>query len=328
MPVPVLSRRTMLTLAPLLAVATQVPAVARTADAGGAARRIRVIAERRVDSRLVDLTVESPAPAETATVRLLTPHGWHRRRSGQSWPTLYLLHGAGGHAAEWTEATDIAHSAELRHALVVMPDGGAVGLYSDWWNAGAGGPPQWETFHLDELRPLLERHYAAGVRRAVAGLSMGGFGALLYAARRPGLFRAAASYSGPVHLSHPHWTALWRRAFEESPWLLDLWGDPDAQRAIWQSHDPYHLARRLTRIPVYLAWGTGSPGPLDPAGTPVDRDEQSIDVANRSLAAQLGPMSARLTAHCYDGTHSWPYWQRELHRSLPLLLASLRTGDR
>ncbi|WP_405956530.1 alpha/beta hydrolase [Streptomyces phaeochromogenes] len=91
----------------------------------------------------------------------------------------------------------------MHDVLVVMPEGGQVGFYGNWWNHAAGGPPAWETFHLDELRPLLERHYGAGTRRAVAGLSMGGFGAVSYAARRPDLVRAAASYSGPVHLLHP-----------------------------------------------------------------------------------------------------------------------------
>ncbi|WP_210584629.1 alpha/beta hydrolase-fold protein [Streptomyces sp. GESEQ-35] len=51
-------------------------------------------------------------------------------------------------------------------------------FYTDWFNAGRGGPPAVETFHLEEVRPLLERHYGAGTRRAAAGESQGGFGAL------------------------------------------------------------------------------------------------------------------------------------------------------
>jgi len=99
----------------------------------------------------------------------------------------------------WTRETDVEELARLRQVLVVMPEGGPVGWYSDWWNHGAGGPPAWETFHLRELRQVLEAGHGAGDRRVIAGLSMGGFGALSYAARQPGLFHAVASYSGAVH---------------------------------------------------------------------------------------------------------------------------------
>jgi diacylglycerol O-acyltransferase / trehalose O-mycolyltransferase len=112
------------------------------------------------------------------------------------WPALYLLHGAWGDQASWT---GYLAPLEDEDVIVVMPDGGTVGWYSDWYNRGAGGPPGWETFHLVELRSILERCYRADGRYAVAGLSMGGFGALSYAARHPDLFVAAASYSGAVH---------------------------------------------------------------------------------------------------------------------------------
>ncbi|UIX35346.1 hypothetical protein LUX31_09930 [Streptomyces sp. GQFP] len=171
-------------------------------------------------------------------MRLLTPDGWERRRHGRSWPVLYLLHG--GFEPEtyktWIRESDIEDLPQLRDVLVVMPEGGQVGFYSNWRNHGSGGPPAWETFHLDELRPLLEHHYGAGTRRAVAGLSMGGFGAVSYTARRPGLFRAAASFSGPVHLLHPRMREVWPQMEEAYGGSLDaLWGDRDTQRPVWHA---------------------------------------------------------------------------------------------
>lgn len=313
------TRRTLLAAAPAIVAGTML--TPRAAAASHGRPDARVIVERWAGPRLLDLTVRSEALAEPATVRLLVPDGWHDRRPGQRWPVLYLLHGAGGNHADWTTDASIQHWPELRRVLVVMPDGGEIGFYSDWYNDGAGGPPRWETFHLDDVRPLLERRYGAGVRRTVAGLSMGGFGALLYAARRPGMFRAAASYSGPVHLLHPSWVDAWRMAFEQAPWLLGIWGDPDAQRTVWQAHDPYHLAKRLRHTPLYMACGDGNPGPLDPPGSPADLDEQLIYPLNRSLTDRLERLDAEVITRFYPGTHSWPYWERELHRSLPLLLA-------
>ena len=76
-----------------------------------------------------------------------------------------------------------------------MPEAGQVGFYSDW-RARSGGPSRWETFHLTELRQLLERDWRAGNRRVVAGLSMGGLGAMAYAARHPGMFRRPPPTAG------------------------------------------------------------------------------------------------------------------------------------
>ncbi|MCW6004799.1 esterase family protein [Micromonospora sp. CPCC 205371] len=291
------------------------------ASAGGA----RVVAEQRVGPRLVDLTIASPALDRTAKVRLLTPEGWDQRRPKHRWPVFYLLHGCCATYDSWTSETDVETLPQLRHVLVVMPEAGEVGFYSNWWNGGAGGPPAWETFHLRELRTLLERHYGAGHRRVVAGLSMGGFGALTYAARHPGMFRAAASYSGTVHpLSDPQGLMGLIAEFGEDP--LDLWGDPVAQRRIWEAHDPYFLAKRLRATPVFLSCGNGAAGPFDPPGTFDEIEAYLLDM-NQVLATRLRAVGVRLTTDFYGpGSHSWPYWERELHRSLPLLLRALAGG--
>lgn len=283
----------------------------------------RVIAEATVGDRLVDLTIDSPALGRTATVRLLTPAGWDRRDRDDRWPVLYLLHGVSGSHADWTADSDVEDIDALRDVLVVMPDAGE-GTYTNWWNRGRHGPPAWETFHLDELRTILEGRYGAGTARVVAGLSMGGYGALLYAARRPGMFRAAASYSGPVHLLHPESVSRWRAVFADPEYAryLDVWGDPDARRGNWARHDPYHLADRLRPTPIFLACGDGTPGPLDVTEPDEwDIDAETFDRAlNESLLPRLRRAGVRVVTDFYPGTHVPAYWERELHRSLPLLL--------
>ena len=57
--------------------------------------------------------------------------------------------------------------------IIAMPEAGAVGFYSDWVTG-----PKWETFHTVELPGLLAAEYRASDRAAIAGLSMGGLGAL------------------------------------------------------------------------------------------------------------------------------------------------------
>ena len=114
---------------------------------------------------------------------------------------------------------------------------------------------------------MLERGYGAGKRRVIAGLSMGGAGAMTYAARHRGMFRAAASYSGVVHPLADPYGLLDAFGFfgAEDPYAI--WGDPVAQLEIWTDHDPVYLAPSLRGIDLFLAVGNGEAGPFDPPGT-------------------------------------------------------------
>ncbi|KGN31667.1 esterase [Knoellia sinensis KCTC 19936] len=288
-----------------------------------------VVSESHVADRQVDLAVRSASlGGGTVNVRLLTPDGWEVRDRRDRWPVLYLLHGCCGDYTSWTAMTDVAEIPALRDVLVVMPEGGDSGWYSDWWNSGQGGSPAWETFHLQELRPLLEQSYGAGTQRVVAGLSMGGLGALLYAGRNPGMFRAAASYSGMVHpLSESgiRWSRHFMTTYGHDP--DRLWGDPVGQREIWEQHDPFHLAKELRNIPVHLSSGDGNAGPLDPAGAPFSALERDFLHQNLQVAAAIEAVGGDVTTDFYGaGGHGWGYWERELRDSLPKLLGALHVG--
>jgi diacylglycerol O-acyltransferase / trehalose O-mycolyltransferase len=306
----------------LLALAALALALAGCGESQRAAARqqgARVVAREQAGPRLLDLTIRSPALGRTAKVRLLTPEGW-RPGDGRRWPQLWLLHGCCDTYASWSANTDIAKLRALRDVLVVMPEGGAVGFYSDWRRG-----PKWETFQLTELRELLERDFAAGTPRAVAGLSMGGYGAIAYAARRPGLFDAAASFSGVV-------TPLRNVRLTRTILALgggttdDLWGSPTTDREVWEAHDPLALAPRLEGTRLFLSAGDGRPGPFD-EGDRGDVIEGSLRAQTATLARRLRALHIPTTVDLYGrGTHSWPYWQRELHRALPLLLGVRRNA--
>jgi diacylglycerol O-acyltransferase / trehalose O-mycolyltransferase len=285
-----------------------------------------VVAVTPIADRLVDLSVRSQAlGGRTVNVRLLTPDGWNPADRSQHWPTFWLLHGCCGNYTSWS-GTDIAKIDSLRTVLVVMPEAGWNGWYSDWWNYGAGGDPAWETFHTVELQHLLERNWGASTNRVIAGLSMGGQGSLLYAARHPGMFRAVASYSGSAHplLNDESVNRIMGFFAGQGNDPLRVWGDPVEQRDIWQAHDPYYLAQQLKSLPVYLSCGDGTAGPFDPPGRS-DALEADFNRQNHALAAELNRVGAKhLTTNFYGpGTHGWAYWQRELHASLPILLDAL-----
>ncbi len=120
------------------------------------------------------------------------------------YPVLYLFHGgAGGNSAQWTTGGGAVEPITNNRPLItVMPDGGKVGWYTNWVNQ-QGGAQNWADFHIGQLIPWIDanlRTIAAKSGRAIAGLSMGGFGAVRYAQDRPDMFAYAASFSGAVDL--------------------------------------------------------------------------------------------------------------------------------
>jgi diacylglycerol O-acyltransferase / trehalose O-mycolyltransferase len=260
---------------------------------------------------MVDLTIDSPAVG-TEKVRLLLPPRFDSGADAE-WPVLYLLHGALDDYTSWTRETDVAELVAGLDLLVAMPEAGWDGWYSDWWNGGEGGPPMWETFHLTEVRELLERNWQAGDERVVAGVSMGGLGAMTYAARHPGLFEAAASFSGVLHP-----TTL---PFDLSP---ALWGDRTEQADIWEAHDPVLLADALEGIPLYVSYGDGKPGPLDADEPAADDPESWIAEMNDAFVTRLVELGIPAQVAAYGpGTHTWPYFERSLHDAMPMLLEAL-----
>jgi diacylglycerol O-acyltransferase / trehalose O-mycolyltransferase len=273
-----------------------------------------------VSARVRDLTIESPALGSGAAVRVLLPTTFDAEPERQ-WPVLYLLHGCCDGYDSWTRSTDLEELTESSNLIVVMPDGGRAGFYSDWLDG-----PAWERFHVDELHQVMEEEYRASDVRAIGGLSMGGLGALAYAARNPDTFRAAASYSGVVHTRltvQQQWGYVQLLQTEGEPYL-GLWGHPERDTEVWAEHNPYDLAEGLRGIPLYVSIGTGDPGPLDAPGDSVDQIERSLARENEAFAARLTELGIPAQLSFYGpGTHTWPYWERELRASWPMFEQAL-----
>jgi S-formylglutathione hydrolase FrmB len=110
-------------------------------------------------------------------------------------PLLYLLHGLSDDATGWQRYTSVERYAAEVGVAVVMPQVGRS-FYADEPHGGA----YW-TFLSEELPTVVESFFRVSRRREdtfVAGLSMGGYGALKWALRQPDRFAAAASLSGAL----------------------------------------------------------------------------------------------------------------------------------
>jgi S-formylglutathione hydrolase FrmB len=303
--------------------------------------------------RLHELTLRSPAMAGDVKVNVLLPERYSAHPSHR-YHVLYLLHGSGGSQVDWAEhgaqklIDTAAARAHLPATITVMPDGGLEGYYSDWYGTDLLNPaeriaPAWATYDIDELIPYIDSHYptiASRRGRAIAGLSMGGFGATSLAARNPGLFSAVGSFSGAddIDLNNPYEAIVLEGtspAFTLGAPTLCIWGDPVTHQIGFEAADPTYLAPDLADTRLYLASGNGTPGPLDGTGPAnlvaaegAGVVELDVSQMNAAFVASLNASHVAHTDYFYGaGTHAWPYWERDLTHFVPIMAGAWRHPD-
>lgn len=238
---------------------------------------------------------------------------------------LYLLHGSDDVSRCWLDRTDLLELSASTDAIVVLPEGGVVGYYTDWAHPAKDGiRPEWERFHLEEIRQHVLAGFRTTPRAVIGGLSMGGYGALAYAAKHPARFSAVASLSGLPHTTLrgvPAFLAFVLRRQHEP--MHGPWGSPRGDRSRWLDNDVHHLADRLDGLAVYLAAGDGKPADGDTTYPFAGAVERLCARSTWSFAARLDELGIPYTASRYAGTHDWPYWRREFRRVWPFLAAQL-----
>jgi enterochelin esterase-like enzyme len=122
--------------------------------------------------------------------------------STRKYPVLYLLHGAGDDQTGWVQFGEVLHIADkaIREGkatpmIIIMPD---ANTGQRGYANSADGKWRYEDFFFEELMPFVEKKYRIKSEkryRAVAGLSMGGWGSFVYALHRPDLFSSACPLS-------------------------------------------------------------------------------------------------------------------------------------
>jgi len=296
-----------------------------------------VLSTRRIDPRLLELTVATSALPAPAHVRILLPAA-DAANARRRYPVLYLLHGTSGGAADWTTMGDAERTTSGRPLIVVMPDialgGDGGGWCTDWWRKTSQGRPQWERFHIDQLIPWVDgnlRTIQSRAGRAIAGLSQGGFCAMSYAARHPDLFGTALSFSGAPDIA---WDAQARAlvtpiinatelALDHVP-ANSIFGPRTTEEVNWAAHDPATLAGNLRDMRLFLYTGNGQPGPLDPRpGAVSSQIEAGVHVLTQLFHRRLQSLGIHSEYDDYGpGTHSWPYWARDLRQAIGPIMSA------
>ncbi|GAC47291.1 alpha/beta hydrolase [Gordonia aichiensis] len=310
-----------LTLAALLGVTS--PAQAAPASS--------IVSSTDDSPQQVTLMVHSAAMDRTIPITVLTP----KNRSRPA-PTLYLLNGAGGgeDSATWDARTDYKKFFADKNAYVVTPIGGAFSYYTDWQRDDPVlGRNKWQTFLTKELPPLIDKRFPTTGKVAVAGISMAGTTVFNLALAAPGMYRSIAAFSGCARTSDPVGQQYIRFVVEDRGGgnMVNMWGPLDGPG--WRANDPYLNAAKLRGTKVYMTAGTGLPGSHERLSDPgIDGDgfalgnqvllggaiEFGIDQCTRQMAARLAELGipAKVTLRP-GGTHSWGYWQDDLHQTWP-----------
>lgn len=216
-------------------------------------------------------------------------------RSGPP-PVLYLLHGLSDDDTMWLRATSIDRYASALGLAVVMPQVHRS-FYTDLPHQGG----QYFTFLSQELPQVVGSFFNVSDRREdtfVAGLSMGGFGALKWALTHPERFAAAASLSGAVDLQRLIDSGEREALFENvlgGRTLGDAGGD------LFAAIDAVDVAAAPR---LYVACGT--------------EDVRLVD-GNRRLASYAGERGLDVTTSFTSGDHEWGYWDARIQDVLAWL---------
>ena len=289
-------------------------------------------------------------------VRILVPANY-QTDPAHPYDVLYLLHGGAGTAVDWSgfilggHAWDIVNASPYQ-GIVVMPEGGFTGWYSNWYHETDGHfRPDWETFHIEQLVPWIDANFntdATRAGRAVAGVSMGGFGALKYAAKHADVFSTVGSFSGGTDvtlagaqdivadsmqssgaaifpgglLDSGNFVRNIPAGYTEREYRLEtVLGPRGVDDAGWKAISPYYLAAAEQydaydgRLAMYA--GGNDTGEVDMAN------------ANDDFHAML---NAHGVTHRYctgPGDHTWPYFREDFEDFLLFLSGNTPTdpGD-
>jgi S-formylglutathione hydrolase FrmB len=242
---------------------------------------------------VVSREFDSPSLQRKWTYAIYLPDGY--QTSTLRYPVLYLLHGIGGSLYDWANkgriqatADALIASGDIPPAIIVMPDAG-----TSWY---VDRKEKMESAVIKDLVGDVERSFrAVGARngRLVAGLSMGGYGAMRFALKYPDMFAAAALLSPAIYDPEPPPNSGARRVgvFGEQ-FDAQVWKELNYP-ALWDAF----IARKI-KVPMYIQSG--------------DDDDYFIEADAARFYSLLRKNGQPAELRIVDGAHTWPVWESSI----------------
>ncbi len=231
--------------------------------------------------------------------------------SGRSYPVLYLLHGSGDNQTGWVQFGEVKNIADkaiqdgkCTAMIIVMPDAdtGQRGYFNspkgDW---------NYEDFFFQELMPSVEKTYRVRTDkryRAIAGLSMGGGGTLMYALHHPELFSSACPLSascGPISLEEA--STRWEKQYPGF--------SKEDQAKYFARHSALELVKNMPddqkkSVRWFIDCG----------------DDDFLFEGNSLLHIAMRKKEIPHEFRIRDGAHNWTYWRESLPNVLEFVSQS------
>ena len=288
--------------------------------AAGVPSNVQVISEVDYAERVVELTIETPAFASATKVHVILPSGY-RSNPSRRWPVTYFTAGTQNRYDAFVEGLGGTDLAASYPSIIVSPDANA-GYWSDWFNEGSFGAPKYETFVIEHLIPIIDRRFRTvpkRTHRAIFGISMGGYGAMMLAARHPHLFSAAASLSGAVDSNiEPNGTVLSFSSTLDGAGYDAIYGPRATEEIRWRGHNPWDLAANLRGLDLQIRSANGTLNPaIGEGGDPNDTLSCFVEEGtwNASVSLHQKMKALRLPHAWVDygaGCHSLQNFRREV----------------
>lgn len=244
-------------------------------------------------------TLQAPSLGGKALpYRLLLPADY--AVSSRRYPVLYLLHGLTGDENDWWARSRLIDYASRYNLIIVTP-----GVGDTWYANGSTDPrARYEDVIIQDLIPYIDSHYrtvAGREGRAIAGLSMGGLGAMKFALRYPQMFSFAASFSGAFDV--PLTATLGKKPSAKMlKELRSVFGGEASQTR--RDNDIFMLLQQPrpkgVQLP-YLYISTGKSDPLPQVADSNPRFEQTLRASGVKYEYYERP-----------GTHDWHFWDSEV----------------
>jgi putative tributyrin esterase len=259
-------------------------------------------AHAKLPTNVRQANLESKLLGRSMPYRVILPVGY-AKTAAKRYPVIYLLHGLFGGHENWTTLTKLPLYAQNYAAIIVTPEG-ENGWYTDSPTKPAN---RYEDYIIKELIPEIDAKYrtkAARVGRAIAGLSMGGYGALKYGVKYPEMFVLVGSFSGALGAaSFSDGSGEMASIFKS---IDEAFGPAGSEtRTVNDLFAIVHNAspEKIKTFPfIYLDCGT----------------EDFFFQNNREFVAVLNEKRVPHEFRELPGRHAWPYWDKQVLEFLRL----------
>ncbi|MDN3584041.1 alpha/beta hydrolase [Mucilaginibacter flavus] len=239
--------------------------------------------------------------------------------SNRTYPVVYLLHGYGDDQTGWLQFGEVNRYADKAIAegkippmIIVMPD-----ALTSWYINNYNGKQNYEDFFFKEFIPTIEKEYRTKTTkqyRGIAGLSMGGFGTMVYSLKHPDMFAAAAALSAAIRtdedfvgVTDARWTEAYSNVFGPN-----LKGN-ERLNNVWKANSVLGLIQskstdELNDVRYWIDCG----------------DDDALSKGNSLLHIALMEKKVPHEFRIRDGAHTWTYWRTGIVDALEFIGDSFR----